>query len=115
MMTVAPFASWFRWQLSFRVSRGEAQDMAGALPPTLREIVQPCAVHRAERPDIFGRVEFLETLAQHLQITIDQGAAVARAVFSAIQTEMPIDEVMSVEGQLPSDLQQLWSPHLHAA
>ncbi|WP_437855940.1 CBS domain-containing protein [Sorangium sp. So ce363] len=101
--------------LSLRVSGGEARDMAGALPPTLREIVEPCALHRAELPDTFGRGEFVQVLAQHLQTSSEQAEALARAVFSAVEAEMPMDEVTAVEGQLPGDLKDLWGRHRRAA
>jgi len=101
--------------LSLRLSGGEAQDMAGNLPPTLREIVQPCAARRGERPDTYSRAEFIEALAQDLNLTAEQAGAVSRAVFSAVQAELPVDEVTSVEGQLPSDLKELWGRHRRAA
>jgi CBS domain-containing protein len=101
--------------LSLRVSRGKAQDMVVALPPALQRIMQPCAVHRGDWPDTFGRAEFLQTLAQHLQMTTERAEGIARAVFSAVQAEMPMDEVISFEEQLPSDLKALWSHHRRAA
>src|SRR5689334_17402364 len=52
--------------LSRRLSGGEARDLASALPSTIQAIVQPCATHRDEDPEVFGRREFLETLAEHL-------------------------------------------------
>jgi predicted transcriptional regulator/uncharacterized protein (DUF2267 family) len=94
--------------LSLRLSGGEASDVTSSLPPTLQKIVQPCTAHRGEQPDIFGRAELAQTLADHLQITTEQAEAVALAVFSAVQAEMPTDEVAAVEAQLPKDLKGLW-------
>jgi CBS domain-containing protein/uncharacterized protein (DUF2267 family) len=101
--------------LSLRLSGGEARDAAAALPPTLQAIVQPCALHRAEQPDLFGRGELLQVLAQHLPASTEQAEAIARAVFSAVQAEMPMVEVTAVEGQLPGDLKELWGRHRRAA
>jgi predicted transcriptional regulator/uncharacterized protein (DUF2267 family) len=101
--------------MTLRVNTGEARDMADALPPTLRRIVTPCALHRAKRPDVFGREELVQALAEHLQTTPRQAEAVARAVFAAVQAEMPADEWAAVEGQLPGDLKDLWGRRRKAA
>ncbi|WP_441287611.1 DUF2267 domain-containing protein [Sorangium sp. KYC3313] len=54
-------------------------------------------------------------VAEHLDTTPTQAEAVARAVFSAIQAELPEEEVIAVESQLPSDLKELWSRRRPAA
>ncbi|XYI02657.1 DUF2267 domain-containing protein [Sorangium sp. So ce1128] len=97
--------------LSRRLSGGEARDLAAALPSTLQAIVQPCATHRDEQPEVFGRREFLETLAEHLLIHTDQARAVSQAVFAAVEREIPMKEVTDVESQLPADLKELWGRH----
>ena len=60
------------------------------------------------------RAKFLQMVAEHLDTTPTQAEAVARAVFSAIQAELP-EEVIAVESQLPSDLKELWSRRRLAA
>ncbi|MGK4005224.1 CBS domain-containing protein [Sorangium sp. So ce1036] len=97
--------------LSRRLSGGEARDLAAALPPTIQAIVQPCATHRDEQPEVFSRREFLETLAEHLQIDTDQARAVSQAIFAAVEREIPMKEVTDIESQLPADLKELWGRH----
>ncbi|WP_129347676.1 CBS domain-containing protein [Sorangium cellulosum] len=97
--------------LSRRLSGGEARDLAAALPPTIQAIVQPCATQRDEQPEVFGRREFLETLAEHLQIDTDQARAVSQAIFAAVEREIPMKEVTDIESQLPADLKELWGRH----
>ncbi|WP_437565828.1 DUF2267 domain-containing protein [Sorangium sp. So ce542] len=100
--------------LSRRLSGGEARDLASALPSTIQAIVQPCATHRDEDPEVFGRREFLETLAEHLHIDTDQARAVSHAVFAAVEREIPMKEVTDIESQLPADLKELWGRHRFA-
>ncbi|AUX34118.1 MULTISPECIES: DUF2267 domain-containing protein [Sorangium] len=100
--------------LSRRLSGGEARDLASALPSTIQAIVQPCATHRDEDPEVFGRREFLETLAEHLHIDTDQASAVSHAVFAAVEREIPMKEVTDIESQLPADLKDLWGRHRFA-
>ncbi|WP_437312983.1 DUF2267 domain-containing protein [Sorangium sp. So ce385] len=97
--------------LSRRLSGGEARDLASALPSTIQAIVQPCATHRDDDPEVFGRREFLETLAEHLHIDTDQARAVSHAVFAAVEREIPTKEVTDIESQLPADLKELWGRH----
>ncbi|WP_437284112.1 DUF2267 domain-containing protein [Sorangium sp. So ce406] len=97
--------------LSRRLSGGEARDLAAALPSTIQAIVQPCATHRDEDPEVFSRREFLETLAEHLHIDTDQARAVSHAVFAAVEREIPTKEVTDIESQLPADLKDLWGRH----
>ncbi|WP_437720299.1 DUF2267 domain-containing protein [Sorangium sp. So ce861] len=100
--------------LSRRLSGGEARDLASALPSTIQAIVQPCATHRDEDPEVFSRREFLETLAEHLHIDTDQARAVSHAVFAAVEREIPMKEVTDIESQLPADLKDLWGRHRSA-
>ncbi|WP_437961977.1 DUF2267 domain-containing protein [Sorangium sp. So ce119] len=97
--------------LSRRLSGGEARDLAAALPSTIQAIVQPCATHRDEDPEVFGRREFLETLAEQLHIDADQARAVSHAVFAAVEREIPMKEVTDIGSHLPADLKDLWGRH----
>jgi uncharacterized protein (DUF2267 family) len=100
--------------LSRRLRGVEAQNLARALPPTLRGVVQPCVLHRDEQPELFDREQFLDTLARHLQIQVDEAATVARTVFTVIQGQMSREEISMIEGELPVDLRELWRPRLAA-
>jgi uncharacterized protein (DUF2267 family) len=95
--------------LSQRISRGQAAELAEAIPPPVGALMGPCALHRAERPDVFDRREFLRRVAAHLGVTPEQAEEIARAVFAAVQ-EIPSArrEVDDVESQLPIDLKLLW-------
>lgn len=97
--------------LSSRLSGGEARGLAAALPPTLQSIVQPCATHRDEQPEVFNRREFLEAIAEQLQIDTDQARAVSQAIFAAVERELPMKEITDIESQLPGDLKELWGRH----
>lgn len=101
--------------LSRRLSGGEARDLAAALPSTIQAIVQPCATHRDEEPEVFSRREFLDTLSEQLHIDTDQARAVSQAVFAAVEREIPMKEVTDIESQLPADLKDLWGRHRAAA
>lgn len=102
--------------LSLRL-RGDRDllSLSEALPPTLREVVRPCVLHRSEPPDTFGRAELSRTLAEHLQTTPEHADLLAEAVFDAVQAEIPIDDAIAVEQQLPDDLTELWGRHRRAA
>jgi uncharacterized protein (DUF2267 family) len=100
--------------LSRRLRDVDAQNLARALPPTLRGVVQPCALHRDEQAELFGREQFLDTLAKHLQTPVDEAATVARTVFAVIQGHMSREEISMIEAELPMDLRDLWRPRLAA-
>lgn len=99
--------------LSQRVSGGEAGDLRQAMGP-LRNLLAACPRHRREPPETFDRQEFLRRVADHLGIGPDQAEAVARAVFSALQEEVPAvrRQVDDIESQLPRDLKELWRPRV---
>lgn len=101
--------------LSRRLSSGEAVDLAEALPSTLQAIVQPCAAHRQREAEVFGRRDFLDPLARHLDIDTRQAEAVTRSVFQAVRVEMDPREIDDVSTQLPADLRSLWGPRRAAA
>lgn len=100
--------------LSRRLSGANAQSLARALPETLWSIVQRCALPRDEPAEPFGREQFLATLARHLQISADQAESVARTVFAVITGQLSGEVASSIEGELPEDLQEIWSPRLAA-
>ena len=100
--------------LTQRVSGGEAGDLRQSVPGPVRDLLQRCPRHRRDPPETFDRQEFLRRIAEHLEIDPAQAEAVARAVFAAIQEEVPSvrPEVDDIESQLPKDLKELWRPRV---
>jgi uncharacterized protein (DUF2267 family) len=113
-VTPADAASAVLCVLSLRVSGGQAGDLRQAMPGPLRDLFQRCPRHREEPPETFDRQEFLRRVADHLGIAPDQAEAVARAVFAALQEQVPSvrPQVDDIESQLPQDLKELWRPHV---
>jgi uncharacterized protein (DUF2267 family) len=113
-VTPAAAASAVLCVLSQRVSGGQAGDLRQAMPGPLRELFQRCPRHREEPPETFDRQEFLRRVADHLGIASDQAEAIARAVFAALQEQVPSvrPEVDDIESQLPRDLKELWRPRV---
>ncbi len=71
--------------------------------------VQMCAGHGGERGEAFDRAEFLRRVAAHLNGTVAQADAIARAVFAAMRRRLPGKEVHDVASQLPRNLEALWT------
>lgn len=94
--------------VSRRIARGESEQLRSELPPDLIAVLEPCMGHRAEAPEVFGRDEFFHRVAQHLDTSVGQAAAIVRHVFAALQANYPSREVDDVESQLPADLKALW-------
>ncbi|MDI3292114.1 DUF2267 domain-containing protein [Polyangium sp. 15x6] len=101
--------------LSRRLSKGGAQDLANSLPEALQTLVQPCAAHRGFESDVFDRGEFLQLLADHLQIQVGEAELVARAVLQGVRAVLPQGELEHIRGQLPSEIWELWGPRRVAA
>jgi uncharacterized protein (DUF2267 family) len=98
--------------LSQRLSGGEAADMLQALPAPARP--RRCPRHHQERPDLFGRLGFIERVAAHLRVSNEEAEAIARAVLAVVPRWLPRKEVQHVSSQLPPDLRQLWLSPLEA-
>jgi uncharacterized protein (DUF2267 family) len=96
--------------LSQRVSGGEAVDLRQAMPEPLRDLFKPCPRDRHDQPETFDRHEFLRRVASRLGIADYEAEPVVRAVFHALQEEVPSvrREVDDIESQLPRDLKELW-------
>lgn len=96
--------------LARRVSGGQAEDLREAMPEPLHDLFQPCRRQRTELAESFKRGEFVRRVAERLGISSEQAESVARAVFEALQVEVPSarKEVDDVESQLPQDLKDLW-------
>ncbi|MFW5879115.1 MAG: DUF2267 domain-containing protein [Myxococcota bacterium] len=94
--------------LTRRVSRGQARDYAGSMPPVLKSVLSPCVMHRDEKGEKFDLQGFLQRVAEHLNVTGQQAESISRAVFRALHKHLPSHEVDDLESQLPPDLAELW-------
>jgi uncharacterized protein (DUF2267 family) len=91
-------------------------DLKEALPESLRDLVNSCPRNRQDPPEKFDRHEFLHRIAERLHINDYEAEPVVRAVFHALQEDIPAvrREVDDVEKQLPHDLKELWRiGHIH--
>jgi uncharacterized protein (DUF2267 family) len=91
-----------------RLDPGDADDLARELSPALGSLVEPCARHRGEPGEVFGREQFIGRVAQHLGVPADQAEQIALAVFTAIDRLLSPGGMQDLASQLPRDLQALW-------
>jgi uncharacterized protein (DUF2267 family) len=82
-------------------------DAVEALPPGLRSLVHACPVHAGAAGEVFGLDTFLERIATHLRVGTHDSTLLAKAVFRAVRSRLPQEDVTAVEAQLPNDLQNL--------
>jgi uncharacterized protein (DUF2267 family) len=92
--------------LARRITAGEAEDIAAELPPPMRRWLSQDA---DERPETFGRDEFLQRVIAAELGVIDEATAErhARAVFAALRRAVSPKEIQDALAQLPSDIQEL--------
>jgi uncharacterized protein (DUF2267 family) len=96
--------------LSRRLTRGEARHLADELPADLAPLVHDYIDDRQEPPASFDHEEYLEIVARELDTDdVEAVAAVARAVFEAVQEYLRSDVYEHVIRQLPLRLQELWT------
>ncbi len=98
--------------LTQRVTGGEAKEFSASMPSPLKDLLRQCTLHREEAPASFGRAEFVQKVADHFQISLDQAEALAHTVFAAMWANLPHKELDDVESQLPPDLKDLWRPRV---
>lgn len=94
--------------LEQRLTRGEATHVFKALPLSVRPLVAACTLHRSEAAPKFDERTFLERVAAHASVPVDQAERVARTVLSIAQTRLSPELFEHVASQLPSDLELLW-------
>ncbi len=99
--------------LTRRLSGGEAKDVFLGLPSALRPLLWRCALHRAEGAAIFGKVEMIHDVAEHLSIGEADAERVAREVLHAAKRNLPQETIEDVAAQLPADLRELWGSRGH--
>lgn len=91
-----------------RLSGGETRHVLLGLPRTLRELIEPCAAHRAEPAEVFGRDELFADVASHLGTGAGETERIVLEVLRAAKRSLPQRAIAEVEAQLPPDLAQLW-------
>ncbi len=96
--------------LEQRLMRNEARDLEAQLPLRLRELLRRCAAHRGRVPERFGRGEFLQMIAEDLDVEVDEAEMLANIVFETVRDWITDGEVEDVSAQLPDDLRTLWAP-----
>jgi uncharacterized protein (DUF2267 family) len=92
--------------LARRITAGEAEDIAAELPQPMRRWLLQDA---DERPEPFGREEFLQRVIAAELGVIDEATAErhARAVFAALRRAISPKELHDALAQLPLDIQEL--------
>jgi uncharacterized protein (DUF2267 family) len=92
--------------LSRRITAGEAEDIAAELPQPIRRVLLQDA---DERPETFGREEFLQRVIAAELGVIDEATAErhALAVFAALRRTVSPKEIHDALAQLPKDIQEL--------
>lgn len=94
--------------LERRIYSDEATQLESQLPSKLRELLQRCDRHEGAPPRKFGRDEFFQIVADDLNTDVGQAERCARAVISAVRSQISEGEAEDVAGQLPQDLAELW-------
>lgn len=95
--------------LARRVSRGEFDKALSQLPVALRD--RPiCHGAPTEQPEPFGRREFLERVAEHVQLSPRAVEPMVRVTFEGLRRMLSVAESHDLASQLPRDLRELWLP-----
>jgi uncharacterized protein (DUF2267 family) len=89
--------------LAERIDRGEARDLAAALPPELAGRLTKAA----PSAEGFGIDDFLGRVAQRADLDPADAQRWARAVFVAIERTVPRKEFADMEAQLPNEFAPL--------
>lgn len=101
--------------LMMRLSKKQARDVFGSLPPPLQRLTSRCVERAGDEPLLhYDRAMFVQLIASDLRIDPEDAERLSRAVFAAVQRFVPEDEVADVESQLPQDLLVLWHPYTAA-
>ncbi|MFN7132472.1 MAG: DUF2267 domain-containing protein [Myxococcales bacterium] len=94
--------------LERRIMADEVRDLNAQLPVKLQEQLGSCSVQHGEKPEKYGRDEFIRRVAGDLG---DQGGdveKVVRTVFECVRNHLSEGEAEDVAHQLPGDLEALW-------
>ncbi len=94
--------------LERRIYSSEANQLEAQLPLKLRELLQRCERHEGKPPDKFGKDQFFQMVADDLGTDVGNAERCARAVITAVRSQISEGEAEDVAGQLPVDLAELW-------
>jgi uncharacterized protein (DUF2267 family) len=94
--------------LEQRLFGEEASHLEAQLPGKLQDLLLRCERHVGKPPRKFGREEFLQMVAEDLELDVQRVEHVVRSVFSAVQDQVSEGEIDDVIHQLPADLRELW-------
>lgn len=92
-----------------RVTGGLARDFVGIMPSALRTVLGSCAERRTETPEGFNRDMYLRRVSMLLGTTEEVAERLARDIFLAMHRHLSRVGVDDVAGQLPEDLERMWS------
>ncbi len=90
-----------------RLSGGEAGDLLLALPRTIRPLVMRCFRH-PENAATFDAEQLVARVAEHLGTDAARARSIVGAVFDAVRSVIPADQIEDAASQLPADLRDLW-------
>jgi uncharacterized protein (DUF2267 family) len=90
--------------LGQRITIGQAEDLAAALPPELRPYLR-----QLPEAQVFGLAEFLRRVSE--RESVDSGTAEehARAVLSVLAEWIPRAELRDTLEQIPNDMRSMFS------
>lgn len=94
--------------LERRIYSDEASQLEAQLPVKLRDLLQRCERHEGAPPKKFGKDEFFRMVADDLNTDPGNAEKCARAVITAVRSQISEGEAEDVAGQLPEDLAELW-------
>jgi uncharacterized protein (DUF2267 family) len=93
--------------MSRRLSKGEARQLADSLPHEVRPLIEPCVTARGEQPEHFTKRELLEHIGKDLHTQSPE--PIVCAVLDVVQRHLRPEVIAHVKAQLPADLRELWT------
>ena len=97
-------------RLEQRLTGEGSKDLEAQLPHKLREILAEAGRPKSGGPVFkFGRDDFIQMIANDLNVEPNQAESIIRAVFTTVRARITEGEASDVTTQLPKDLQALWA------
>ena len=92
------------------VSREHSNNFVSVLPPTLRQLLRACTIERRDEPEVVGRAQALQTVADTLHFEPARAEFATRIVLVAAQNWLPRKEVDQLRRQIQDLGDDLWRP-----